>query len=242
MKIVCFTMSWWDNLNDFNNIRKELNFWKYSVESYLNPVGKFIACGTYSDPQISDLGVPIVNAHVKKTLPHDPYFWNYALCAETAGMYYALFNYDFDILAQVCSDSIINSNVLALCEEFMARPETVMAPRWWYGIEDAFVFYKKDAVVKYLNTNNIRHLTAPGSEPQPESSEYVKAAMFGEEWWKIWPERENWRMEGSLPSEPVITNNWPFVIRPTTRVVDWHWLKNGLDPNDIPESFKIRQR
>lgn len=223
MKLACFTLTYWKDQADANSKSLELRDWKAHIEKMLKPDVMYIACGTKSEPVFSPIDVPVINSGVEYTVPYDAIYWCYSLCAENAGMWHALLNTDCDILGQIATDCFIKDDLLPILEEFNKRPELVCAPSWASFVEDAAIFYKRSALVKYLNMRIRPNLIAERRQP-PLMTEQEKAQIFRGQWWNPWPNivtmRQEWYVgvKDPIPDERVLSEKWPIVLRPSETI------------------------
>jgi hypothetical protein len=222
MKIACFTLTYWTNPDNAKNKAPELEAWKKQVEKNLRPDVIYLACGTKSDPALKPIDLPVINAEVVCTKPYDVFNWCYALCAESAGMWYALLNTDCDVVVNIASDCVLNTDLRDLAQKFMERPELVCAPTWgdkW--LEDAAVLYKRQGLTKFLN-GRLRPNLSEGNEKL--LTEMEKAHIFNGYWWNPWPNIPAMRQEYGIPHEKVvedsrvISENWPIILRPSPTI------------------------
>jgi hypothetical protein len=231
MKIACFTLTYWNDAKTAAAIADELRAWVAEVRGGFRPDYLYMCSGTYSDPKFNPLpDVPLINAEVVYRGPKDFTHNCYALCAEEAGLWYALLNTDADVVVQMCTDSIVNEDMRPLLDNFMARPELVCAPAWCRSyLDDAFVFYKRNAVVKYLNGRLRANLMDVESGEQL-ITEDEKTRIFKGEWWNPWPANDNMRQDWNVgscavDSAHICRFNWPVVIRPAPDVTKFFKLR-----------------
>lgn len=236
-KIACFSLTYWANRAHADLLSGELIEWKKRVQGILLPDWLYLACGTKIDSGYNPINVPIVNAEVTYTKSHDVTYWAYSFCAETAGMWYAILNTDCDIVAQIATDCLINFDVASKLNEFATRSDLVLAPSWFGFVDDAIIFYKREAIVKFLNERRRGNLIeAKDCSIMPLLSEHEKTEIFKGRWWNPWPGIITMRQEYGIsdrqpiPDDRVVSENWPIVLRPSPYIKGKYnaYSRNGL--------------
>lgn len=231
MKIAVYSLTYWYTEAEAQSKKTELENWLSSIDNSIKPDYVFLVSGTYSDPSFNPLpGIPLINTGIAKTHGNDFLYWSYANLAHTFGIYNALINTDCDVCAQFSTDSVININYRPILEEFMKRPELVCAPGWHYWIEDAAIFYKREGMLKYVSQRRRPCMMEPSDNKTIMTTESEAKEIFDGRWWNPWPEFRTLRQEYGyaqqypdtfhmFPSEQVIAEDWPLVIRPAPDIV-----------------------
>lgn len=225
MRVACFTLVHWKNADDAQFKSAEIQGWSSLVDRILQPDVKYVACGTYSDPALCPIQCPVVNSGVEYTRGHDVRYWGYSFPAETAGLWHFILNTNCDVVMQMATDTVTKVNVRECAEKLMASDKLICAPSWAGVVEDAIIIYKRQGVVKFLNQRLRANLVErEKATEEPMLAEQEKARIFDGQWLNLWPERQTMRQEWGIPDrspfpdELVITENWPFVLRPSPEI------------------------
>ena len=234
MRIIAFTMSYWDNEEQARRAGELLVPWKETVDKWLKPVSAFIACGTWSEPALSPLGpeVPVINADAVKDRPYDVVWHNYSLCSFGAAFHYALSHAYWDLLAILDTETLIgNVNFEKLLGEFLERPELHLNEDWHGRPGGPFQVWKREGASRWLNyRQRANFIPKPevkeGQEPpaEPMLQEYEMGVIFKDLWWNPWPEIPTMRQDHGEDSEKYVTPEdtlkWPFVRKPHPSIVE----------------------
>lgn len=235
MKIVVCTMSHWDDPKNAEVWRRTLTIMLNGCRKFLPPyetVRPIIACGTWSDPALCPIDAEVINCHGDRNahnhlgndgLWHSDELLNcFTFCSFSASLSHALMTrWPFDLVMYIYhKQTVIGKDLGPVLDEFMSRKETFMAPSIWGTIADpSLCFFKKPAIVKYLNCrfrpNLIRFDDAPNAHMLIEH-EIIK--ILKDDWWNPWPGITNWRMDGHTvkrDGSPItkheVFNDWPGV-------------------------------
>jgi len=235
MKILAFCTSWWDNpleASQRGDGMYGLKAWYARVQQFLGPCECFIACGTWSDPAYSPLSswVQIINSGVTRTKPYEVVWWNYAGCAMTAALAYALNRNDWDLLICLDTDVLIGAvDFPALLTEFVSRPELMLNQDWHGRPGGSFIVLKREGASLYqhgrLRGNLVEKpdtLKYPDWEPILIEDEW--GLIFKDRWWSPWPQFKTMRQDYGQDAEkyvkPEETMQWPFVRLPHPKIID----------------------
>lgn len=199
-----------------------LRQWYSRNYQFFHPQHAVIACGTWSDPNLSRFGqlVTVVNAGVEPDRPHSNH-WQYMGCAFTALMAYMCNRRDWDLLAFIDTDLLLGAvNWDELVHTFMDRPELVLGPRW-YDRHCDFILWKRAAVVKYLHSRIRPNLSDDTSLMWIDDELH---RMFAGQAWNPWPTCHSIRQDHPHLASPRVPNdevmNWPMVRLPDPAIID----------------------
>jgi hypothetical protein len=234
VKIWAWTTTWW---NDADDARLKgdgpfgLKVWLERVEHYFNPRHCFLACGTWSDPDLSPLpfSVQIVNAGIPAGTTYDIHYTQLAGCALSAGMAYALNHAPaWDLLIILDNDILVGAvDFDALLREFLVRDELLLSPSWWDGVGGPFMAWKREGAIRTLHGRlrpNLMQHPADANAPKPQLIEEELAALFKGRWWNPWPQfRINRQDYGQNPDAAKLNAEaltWPFVRLPHPDIIE----------------------
>lgn len=237
MRIILFALTYWHNEADshrFDGQWCSYQNWLERVNRFFKPFHVFLASGTWSDPSYNPLiNVPLINAGAPLDAPYDWHRRQYACCALSAAMAYALNRNDWDYLVTFDTDALVGDvNLPSLFAEFEKREATVMAPAWDKGLSGPFLAWKRRGVATMLHHRLYPNLCDPDEPARPDIPENEFAAMFhGGRWWNPWPQFPLLDFRCG-PKECPIFQHWPFVVH----VPDWfakEW-ENRATPLAVP--------
>lgn len=224
MRILAWTMAYFDSAEHAESQRPALEACRDRVEHYFKPIDYFLASGTWSDGDFSPTA-RVVNAGAPKTRPNDPW-WNYAACAITAAFAHALDRPDWDLLVEHGTDFLVGAvDFDALFREFMARPELLLSEDW-HGRPGSLLALKREGVARFQHGRLRPNLLARvEGEPDPMTVEDELGRVFAGAWLNPWPHLPTMRQDFGLPSaqyvgerEP-LEKEWPFCRLPTPSIV-----------------------
>lgn len=225
MNIAVFTLSFWHDetmANTKANGLFGLFAWERRVRTIFNPCKMFIACGTYSNPKFNPAVESVtINSGMKYTKPYDVYYQQYCGCALTAMMAAALDIEDWDLLVLLDTDCLVGDvNFKTLLDEFMNRPETVLAPDWNGTPSGPFMAWKREGAAMYLHQRRRANIIDP-SEKRPILLEDELAIIYRGKWWCPWPGMSMRQDHGFVVDKnPRRVLSWPFVRMPNPDIVD----------------------
>lgn len=227
MRLWLFAMSYWHDKTMADAHKKiglfSLPEWKERVERLFQPDHIFLASGTYSDPSFNPINCPVVNAGVTWDLPAGGYHRNYAKCAFTAAMAYALNKRnEWDLLIHLDNDCFLGSIDLDwLIREFWKRPEIICcagtncsAPS---NPEGPLTLWKAEGAARLLH-----YRQSPNLLDSDESSNLAWDQECGYiyrngRWWNPWPDVKDVVHVGDDATragwDEMLT--WPMVVKPT---------------------------
>lgn len=220
-------MSYWDNREQFlSRFPGEFGLvnWFERVNNLFNhPMGTFIACGTWSDPSLASL--TIVNSGVTRTLPYDPYFYNYSLCAWSVALWHSIGRDDWDMLIALDTDCLIGAiDLNSLFTDFEAHDEEVMSGAWSGFIGGPMIVFKRSGVIRWLNGRLRANLIEPHAGPKPLLPEEEMTLIFKDRWYNPWtdfPElRQDWPENKEADSVNEEVMKWPMVRKPHPAVIN----------------------
>lgn len=229
--ILAFTCGYW---NDAEHAAKQMDgvfgylAWAKRVADLFNPVSSFIACGTWSDPAHGplargDFRVSVVNSGAENLGPYDVWYNQYAACAITAAMAYALNRNDWEFLVYLDTDSLVGAvNFRELFQEFRSRREALMTNQWNGSPGGNFMAFKRRGASMLLHERRRPNLTRDQSQPKPMLCESEWGLIFQGDWWDPWPKITNMRHDASVR---LVNPNaraalaWPFVGQPHPSIV-----------------------
>lgn len=209
-------MTYWNDAQMAQRLRCPLEKWRLNMERFLKPDYMFLASGTWSDPALNPLApeIPIINAGVHSAIPYDYFRRQYSICAMMAAAYHVLNRNDWDLFVTLDYDALIGAvNFPKLIGEFMDRPETYLAPRWYEAIGGPFMAWKPESLARlthYRLHPNLCDLDAP---ERPQVWERECTAIYGpKRWWNPWPQFQMLVYHDPRTQDPV-AQDWPFVDR-----------------------------
>ena len=233
MKVICFTMSYWDDEVQAQKAGELLLPWKKTVDKWLKPVHRFVSCGTWSEPSLSPLGadVPIINAGAVKDRPYDVIWHNYSGCAYGAAFHYALTMNYWDLIAILDTETLIgNVDFDAVLNEFLKRPEIHLNQDWHGRPGGPLQVWKREGLSRWLNyRQRANFIPKPepveGVEPEPPMLlEDEMGIIYKDLWWNPWPEFPTLRQDCGEDSEKYVTPEetlkWPFIRKPHPSIVE----------------------
>ena len=215
MKLITFTLCYWNNSEDAEKLREGLEKWRENAEHYLKPIYMFIASGTWSDPLLNPIpNVPVVNAGVASCLRYDYFRRQYGICAIMAGLFHALNRNDWDLCIMLDWDALIGAvDFPKLLTEFQERPETILAPAWYDGIGGPFIVWKRDGICRLAHQRIHPNLCDMDAPERPQVWEREVLSIYSKErWWNPWPQYEMLVYHDPTTQKPV-EDDWPFVDR-----------------------------
>jgi len=223
MKTIAFSTSYWHNQRQAIAKKAELVLWRGMIDELIKPSKIILTCGTESNPDYCPIhGVEVLNSHVMFDRPYDFIYWNYAVCAYNAALWYAVLNcWPFDLLIGLETDVVVaNVNIHEVISQFMSRREAVCGPHWQTHIDGSFLVLKPEAVIRMIHFKAEPALYINGKIPL-DNQERIITDSVRDSWWDPWPEIETIRMDYQNPyavqksSPPDDTvNGWPFVRMP----------------------------
>jgi hypothetical protein len=217
MKLMLFAMTYWHDEADshrFDNRWCSYERWFERVWHFFKPIHIFLASGTWSDPRFNRLpGVPLINSGAMYDAPYDWTRRQYACCAMTAAMAYALNRDDWEYLVTFDTDALVGDvNLPLLFSEFSQRTETVMCPAWNKGISGPFMAWKRRGASTMLHHRLHPNLCDPDEPARPEIPEDEWFKMYhGGRWWNPWPQFRGLDLRG-MPDD-LFGQRWPFVTQ-----------------------------
>ena len=229
MRIVAYCNSFWNTADEAKaKMTGPLGLfnWELHVEHLLSPVRKFIACGTWSEPDHC-LPFTVINSGADCTRPYNCWWWQYAACAFTAGMAHAVTKRDWDLLFFLDTDTLVGAvDLKAILTEFLDRPELLLAPQWMGRPDLGFSAMKREAASMWLHErwrpNLIRDQWPNGELPMLLEDEWK--AIYGAVWWNPWPElgsiRQGYGVDQNCQSRNAEVMGWPLVERPHPDVIE----------------------
>lgn len=223
MKIIVATMSHWDDQRNADVWKGSLNLMLSCCRRFVPPyetIRPIITCGTWSEPSLCPIAAEVINCQCTRNehnvqapdgLWHSDEMYNcLTFPAFNGALWYALLaKWPWDLLMWIYhKNTLIGQDLGPVLEQFMAHKEILMAPSIWRKWPDlSLSFWKKEAVVKYLNCryrpNLIRFPDVPKECHMLFENEV--GLIFRDDWWNPWPEITNFRMDGHI--ERFGTNN-----------------------------------
>lgn len=252
MRIVCACTSYWNTPEEFHarltghslrrvdpvtgNVahtlypeyegRFGLVRWRDTMLRLFPNADLFIACGTWSCPDVPDSclsSVRVINSGVLPTRPHTM-GWQYMGCALTALMAHLCNRRDWDVLLLLEADVLLGAvNWDDLLRQFLGRPEEVFGPRWFERHCD-FIGFKPAAAARFLHQRLRPNLTEDKSVMWLDDE---LATMFKGVAWNPWPEVRTIRRdffhapsqwEGCPDNAESMT--WPMIRMPDPAIID----------------------
>jgi hypothetical protein len=187
------------------------------MEKWFSPVGKIVACGTWSEPSYSTLGpdVTIVNAGLE--IAGWQGISEYAKSAFSAVCAALLNRRDWDLAVFLTEDMLVGAiDWNSLLREFIARPETVLVTKWGHWLDWPWVM-KRPAVSRFMH-NRLRADLVASDRPEDHYLETELISLYGDSLWQPWPHVSNIRRDFQVMNGPNVndeeTFTWPFVRLP----------------------------
>jgi hypothetical protein len=219
MRIIAFTLANWYSDDEAIIKSREIALWARHVHQLADVEGFFIASGT---PSAKSPFIPydVIQAEQPNIGIYTP-CRSYCLCASSIALSHALTNYQFDLLLHVSSDAVCGHDLRPMAEEFMRRPELIMASNWGSGLEDSVYLMKRAGIPQFLNNRKRANII-------PEVDDYTKvllpeqemAQIFAGKWWNPWPTATTWRRDD--PHWKQVSDDeamkWPLILRPSTEL------------------------
>lgn len=183
MRIMLFALTYWNDeahSHRFDGKWCSYENWLARVDKFFKPFHIFLACGTWSDPRFNRLrDVPTVNSGAPCDAPYDWDRHQYACCALSAAMAYALNRNDWDYLVTLDTDALVGDvNLPALFEDFSHQEATMMAPAWSKGISGPFVAWKRRGAATFAHHRLYPNLCDPDEPARPVIPEDEMALMY----------------------------------------------------------------
>ncbi len=182
----------------------------------------FIACGTWSDPDLCPMSLPVINAGAPLTKPYEVHWWNYSLCAFTAAFAYALNKPDWNLLVLLDTDTLVGAvDFDTILREFMGRPDLMLTANWHDGTRSwpagPFIAWKREGVSRWQHGRLRPNLSESPDQPMLPEEEWAK--LFDGRIYNPWPDVPNVRQDHRPElSEQALT--WPFVRCPVSDVIE----------------------
>lgn len=214
MKILSWTLTYWNDAAMAARLQPGLSKWKEQIHRYLRPTYLFMSSGTWSDPALNPIPeIPLVNAGVRSSLPYDYFRRQYGICAVMGAAYHALNRGDWDLAVMFDWDALIGAvNFPAIFNEFMTRPEIIMAPGWYDGIGGPLLAWKPEGLSRLVHQRLYPNLCDRDAPERPLVWERECKAIYGNRWWNPWPQFEMLVYHDPSKQDP-IAQDWPFVDR-----------------------------
>lgn len=226
MKVLAWTMAYWDSQEHAESQRAALAACEARVLKYFRPVQYFLASGTWSDPAFAPIWpIDVVNAGAPKTKPNSP-FWNYAACAITAAFAHALTwrEDQWDLL--VCHDTDVLIGAVdfdALFREFLARQELLLSDDW-HGRPGSLIAIKREGVARYQHGRLRPNLMERVEDTEPMLIEDELGIIFKGLYWNPWPQfptlRQDYGLEFAVPEREPLEKAWPLVRLPHVSIIN----------------------
>lgn len=228
MRIIVFTMAWWESPEHAQSQSIALNKWLSDVRYYYRPQHIFVASGTWSEPMHSPLPLllPVINGGVTKDRPYDAVWWNYSSTALTAALSYVLTRRDWDLV--VCHDTDVLVGAVdfdSLLREFLSRPETLLCADW-HGRPSGGspLVWKPYAAAKWINQRRRANLIEHNEgDPLPMLVEDEMGEIHKGQWWNPWPHLQTMRQDfgcsSEIPERDPLEKEWPFVRMPNPSII-----------------------
>jgi hypothetical protein len=238
MRIWLFTLAHWHTQEDASKLAADksyfgLNHWLIRARFLLDPRHVFIASGTWSDPLWNPLGrfVPVINSGATLTKPYEARYWNYAACAFTGALAYALNqSTQWDLLCLLDTDALVGRvNFDALLREFAGRPETYLTAAWDGPPGGPFAAWKHAGASRWLHQRRRANLVASEATPEPILIEEEWGEIYRDTWWNPWPENATLRQD-NRPELNDAALGWPFVRMPCAEIVERYLALNMPKP------------
>ena len=222
MKILAWTMAYWDSQEHAEAQTSVLEECAYRVRNYFHPVDYFLSSGTFSDPEFRPIKPRVVNAGAPKTKPNDPW-WNYAACAITAAFSHALNRDDWDLLVEHGTDVLVGAlDFDALFREFLSRPELLLSESW-HGRPGSLIALKREGVARYQHGRLRPNLVEFSHTTEQLLIEDELGVIFDGAWWNPWPQfptlRQDFGLEFAVPEREPLEQAWPLVRMPNPAIV-----------------------
>ena len=224
VKITVFSSILWKTPEEAEGFRPELVRWVRELRRAIGECDKFLVSGTWSDPSLCPINVPVVNAGVEFTVPITFGLWDYAVCAGTAGFWYAFFKKDWDVLLYTDTTVLINCDLMGHLNRFLTSGKMIMAGNWVKIIDNGFAAYTRRGVVHYLHRRQKANLETRRDHEMLNEDEMTR--IFPEsEWLNPWPDvftRVDHPWFKYTPEQEDRLMNLPVITKPTPRMVELH--------------------
>jgi hypothetical protein len=201
MKTIVYGVTNWDDEEEFKiecplcNKKNNLIEWYNRIVSFIPNIEHFfLTTGTYSDPSLNPLPIPVYQIPFFKVFPYSAQN-NYFRVGFMTGIWKSLLEApDFDLLIHIQTTRMIGTDLTPLIEEFMSREEQLMAMRFTSGVnrEDdikgidvGFMAMKREAALMYAVGG--RRFSCDNN-PEPMNCEDEAYLMFNESWMTLWPD------------------------------------------------------
>ncbi len=215
-----------------------LREWHRNQVAWFNPALAFIVCGTWSDPDLCPLNLPVINSGAEPTKPA-VLPWNYSSCAFSAAMFHLLNTKDWDLAIHLTDDQLVGPiDWQALLTEFMDRPEEVLATKW-YSRMDWPIAMKRSAVIRFAHQRcRANLLYFPFTEDayleeeqmalwggcmKPLMGAFIAPECAEPRWWCPWPDLPTIRQDHGISGSPHPPDDealeWPIVRLPTPTII-----------------------
>lgn len=234
-------MSHWDNQQNADHWKGTLTLMVRAVKKFVPPyisLRPIISCGTWSDPTLCPIDAEVINClcernqHNKQApdgIWHCDELLNcFTFPAFSAALSYALLaKMPWDLLLWVYhKNTVIGTDLGPIVDQFMQRPESLLAPSIWLKDPDlSLSFWKPRAVQKYMNCrfrpNLVRHPDAPNPTLIFETE---IGHIFKNDWWNPWPAITNFRLG---PNDRVTREEY-LKTRPVLLGGPQEWLNDWL--------------
>ena len=201
-----------------------LRAWHERVTKFLAPTHCFVACGTWSEPSLSPIPVPTVNAGIPIGTDNNVWYSQLSMCAQAAAFAYALNRRnEWDLLALLDTDALIGAmDFDALIKEFLTREEILLAQSYGDGIGGPFFVWKHTGAVRLLH-GRLRSSFVPVSKKKPQLPEEELRDLYNGVWWNSHPQFTTLRQDYGQ-TDPVRDNaavlKWPMVRLPDPVIID----------------------
>jgi|TARA_R110002126_G_scaffold122632_2_gene264413 hypothetical protein len=189
MKVVVFGTTNWDSKAQVDYLRPSLKEWKNRVNYFCGDPEMFISSGTYSDPKLNPLSIPLVQNGVQKTRPYCKE-WNYFRNGFITGCWHSLLNMEFDVLVHVQCRTLLGTDLMSMLHRFNDSVNQIMAPRYVSisrnisnSVEVGMMAMKPDAV-KTFTSFGIRPSLSPYEQINCEEE---ALELFSTSWFNPFP-------------------------------------------------------
>lgn len=185
MKIVVYGVTNWDSQAQVDYLKPSLEEWRNRVRCFCDEPEMFMACGTYSDPKLNPLNIPLIQNGVTKTRPYSK-DWNYFRNGFITGCWHSLLNMEFDVLIHVQCRTLLGADLMSNLHRFMDSNKQIMAPKYVSktrnienSVEVGMMAMKPDAVRLYTSFG-IRPSLSPYDQINCETE---ALELFGNSWY-----------------------------------------------------------
>lgn len=183
LKVIVFSVTYWNDKPPFL-----YNQWKNRVNKFINYDEIFLTSGTYSDPNILNDDIKVVQINLPFTENYNKN-WSYYHSGFLTALYNILINHsDFDVAVHVQGSVLLNKNLNDYIKEFYERDEILAAPKLLVDmgsyIETSLMFLKRDALIKFV-TEPLRPSLSKNEVINVEEEAFY---LFHDKWWNFLPE------------------------------------------------------